>query len=263
MNRLFSKLHVSALIQSNAVYYRDFASATYLTRQNKTKLPKPTPNAYALFVKTKIQKGISTSEQFSGIAKEWKASSDEEKKKFMQEAVKLRKDAVAKFCELTKKQQEEQFVEVAKSRADLKNNRRLRAYRKFRKETNCPTRPLNAFMLYRQEKYPVTSKKDIVESAKKAAEAFKSLSAEEKKPYLDKYNQESEAYKAAYEKWHKVHGENYEKLKKEHAKTKKVATKSIQGKKSMGLMSRLKNRTTKRKDTPKRKKTTKVTAGRR
>uniref|UniRef100_A0A914ZE87 HMG box domain-containing protein n=1 Tax=Panagrolaimus superbus TaxID=310955 RepID=A0A914ZE87_9BILA len=197
------------------------------------------------------------------IAKEWKLSSDEEKKKFTEEAAKLRKDAIAQFEKLPKKEQQEQFVEAAKSRADLKNNRRIRAYRKFRKETNCPTRALNAFMLFRQENYPVTSKQDIYDSGKKAAEAFKNLSEEEKKPYVEKFNQQAEAYKSGYEKWYKDHGKDYEKLKKEYAKTKKVATKSTRGKKSMGLMSRLKKRRTKRKATPKRKKTTKVVAPRR
>jgi hypothetical protein len=262
MNRLFSKLHISSLLQSNVICSREFASATSVA-QPKAKLPKPTANAYALYVKTNFQKGVPAAEQFASIAKAWKTCSVGEKKKFTDEAAKLRKDAIAEFSKLPKKEQKEQFDEAAKSRVDLKNFRRINAYRKFRKETKCPTRPLNAFMLYRQEKYPASTREDIATTAKKAAEEFKKMSDDEKKPYLDKYNQQREAYKADYEKWYKIHGKAYEAVKKEHAKLKKVATKSSSTKRSMGLMSRLKKRRTKRKATPKRKKTAKAVAARR
>uniref|UniRef100_A0A914Z9J1 HMG box domain-containing protein n=1 Tax=Panagrolaimus superbus TaxID=310955 RepID=A0A914Z9J1_9BILA len=204
MNRIFSKLHVGSLIQSNAIYSRDLASATLIT-QTKAKLPKPTPNAFALFLKTKFRKGTS----MVGLAKEWKSSSDKEKKKFTEEAAKLRKEAIAQFEKLPKKEQQEQLVEAAKSRADLKNSR---AYYQFLKDTNCPTPALNAIAIFSQEKYRANRLRHFF--AYNAVEEFQNLSEEEKKPYVEKFNQQAEAYKSAYEKWYKDHGEDYEKLKK-------------------------------------------------
>uniref|UniRef100_A0A914PI22 HMG box domain-containing protein n=1 Tax=Panagrolaimus davidi TaxID=227884 RepID=A0A914PI22_9BILA len=156
-----------------------------------------------------MQKGARAAEQFPVIAKEWKIYPDEEKMKFKDEAAKGKLE----FSKLSWKEQQANFDEAAKKRADLKNSR-LRACRKFRKETRCPTRPLNGFMLYRHEKYPVKTKEDMVTGSIKAAEDWKKMSEDEKKPYVDKYNELLEIYKVGYEKWYEVYGKKYEALKK-------------------------------------------------
>uniref|UniRef100_A0AC35FNH7 HMG box domain-containing protein n=1 Tax=Panagrolaimus sp. PS1159 TaxID=55785 RepID=A0AC35FNH7_9BILA len=217
MNRLFGKLHISSLLQSNVILSRGFASTKLPTgvsgseqfadignlwktvdEISKVKLPKPTPNAYALFTKLNMQHGISGRVQFPVIAEAWKTYPDEEKMKLKDKAAKLRNDAIAEFTKLPKEEQQAEFDEVAKKRADLKKNRRRRAFLKFCRETNRPTRPLNGFML----------------CSKKAAEEWNKMCEDEKKPYLDKYNQLLEIYKVDYEKWYKVYGKNYEALKK-------------------------------------------------
>uniref|UniRef100_A0A914Q4A9 HMG box domain-containing protein n=1 Tax=Panagrolaimus davidi TaxID=227884 RepID=A0A914Q4A9_9BILA len=105
MNRLFGKLHISSLLQSNAILSRGFAS---------TESPKRPPTAYNLFVKLKMQKGARAAEQFPVIAKEWKIYPDEEKMKFKYEAAKLKEDAIA-FAKLSKEEQQAKFDEDAKN----------------------------------------------------------------------------------------------------------------------------------------------------
>jgi len=136
---------------------------------------------------------MSHKEITAEISKNWNDLSSEEKEPFESEAAELKKAYVVKKAEW-----------------DLKNG-------KTAKDPKAPKRPLSSYMIFSQENREkiMTENPGIkfTEVAKKAGEMWKSITAEEKKPYEEKAVAAKAKYEIEIKEYYEKNPEALEKLK--------------------------------------------------
>ncbi|KAE9555677.1 hypothetical protein FO519_001148 [Halicephalobus sp. NKZ332] len=187
------------------------------------------PTAYSLFIKDNYVQGKKVTEEARRLAGLWKSLDASNKKNYVVQAEKIANDRLAAFNRLSEVEQRIKLAQSSELRKKRKENRRLDALREFRAKTAHPKRPGNSLVLFlkdHMQKKTLASRAQATEAMKSGAEAWKNLSASEKKPYIDQAREASEKYAVSLKKWKKEHGDAYKELLNSFALKKVVAKKT-------------------------------------
>ncbi|KAF7490743.1 hypothetical protein SSS_02902 [Sarcoptes scabiei] len=207
----------------NLTKYNCFQSRYLAIDQSKSNLdsnqivlpepPKRSSNVFALFIKDcfkRLPADMPVKEKFSIAGKEWRQMSDEDKEPYLklgsEEFIKY-KTAMNEYLKSLSASEMDQYKKNKKNAVKNRNRQRIKS--KLR-ELKYPKRNLSSYIFFVRSKlkekypdghYPAVKSTEHIEFAKKCAENWRKMTAEEREPFEKQSEEDKKRYFEELEQW--------------------------------------------------------------